>query len=87
MCVRVRGSRPGVSVRLQSYDDIGSITTYRVAAVIGLVLYHIADCGRLLALCLCLSVCQCVLAITAPHSNAKSQIQLNVSLLVTLSAL
>ena len=40
---------------------------------IGLILYHTVGCGRLLALRLCQSVCLCVLAITAPHSNAKSQ--------------
>ena len=32
VCLHVRGSRPDVIVRLHSYDDIGSITTYRVAA-------------------------------------------------------
>ena len=30
--LRVQGSRPGVIVRVHSYDNIGSITTYRVAA-------------------------------------------------------
>ena len=34
VCLRVRGFRPDVSVRVHSYDDIGSITTYRVAAVL-----------------------------------------------------
>ena len=46
--------------------------------LLGLIMYHIADCGRLLALCICLSVCLCVLAITAPYSNAESQPQCKV---------
>ena len=34
VCLRVRGSRSDVIVRLHSYDDIGSIIMYRVAAAL-----------------------------------------------------
>ena len=47
--------------------------------VSGLILYHRAGCDGLLAMCDCLSVCLCVLAITVPRrSNAKIQPQWNV---------
>ena len=43
VCLRVRGSRSDVIVRLHSYDDIGSITTYRVAGALVVI--------RLVAIC------------------------------------
>ena len=45
-------------------------------------LYHPGSSDGLLALCLCLSVCFCVLAIMTQCSNAKSQPQWNVWLIV-----
>ena len=56
--------------------DIFIVVLYTVTTPFILpALYHTAGCSRLLALCLSLSLCVRVLAITAPHSNAKSQRQ------------
>ena len=47
VCLRVRGFRPNFIVRLHSYDDIGSITTYRVpAALYILLLAFLSHCIR-----------------------------------------
>ena len=43
-----------------------------------MALYHPGSSDGLFALCLCLSVCFCALAITTQSSNAKSQPQRNV---------
>ena len=53
-----------------------SLTTVDIKSLI--VLYHPGSSDGLLALCLCLSVCFCVLAIMTQCSNAKSQHQWNV---------
>ena len=54
---------------------IYSMRTYINLWLVRLIVHHPAGCGRLLALCVCLSVCICVLAIMTPRSNAKSQPQ------------
>ena len=54
---------------------ISSMRTYINLWLVRLIVHHPAGCGRLLALCVCLSVCICVLAIMTPRSNAKSQPQ------------
>ena len=38
VCLRLRGARSDIIVRLDSYDDIGLITTYGVAAALVLSL-------------------------------------------------
>ena len=51
---------------------------YNCRHYISIALYHPGRSDGLLALCLCLSVCFCVLAIMIQCSNAKSQPQWNV---------
>ena len=51
---------------------------YNCRHYISIALYHPGSSDGLLALCLCLSVCFCVLAIMTQCSNAKSQPQWNV---------